>query len=154
MTTNRGERNVAAPPQIVAKPSTVAVQESVERSEKVRSRTSISAIVTSVPTRQKSPAEAGPSNHVDLAQQDDHQGTHTLFDYSSVSYLSSAAASPQRNEQAEHESTLMQMAGRNSMGRRESAEVNVEEDEDGENGGRQTRRARKSVNYKEPSLHT
>jgi hypothetical protein len=153
MTTNRGERNLAAPPQILAKPITVAVEESGDR-EKVRSRTSISAIVTSVPSRQKSPADAGPSNHVNLAEQDDHLGTHTLFDYSSVSYLSSAAASPQRNGQAEHESTLMQMAGRNSMGRRESAEVNVEEDEDGENGGRQTRRARKSVNYKEPSLHT
>jgi hypothetical protein len=154
MTSNRGERNLAAPPQIVAKPITVAGQESVERIEKVRSRTSISAIVTSVPTRQKSPADAGPSNHVDLAEQEHLEGTHPFCNYLSVSDLSDTAESPQRKEQAEHESTLMQMAGRNSVGRRESAEVNVEEDEDGENGGRQTRRARKSVNYKEPSLHT
>lgn len=48
----------------------------------------------------------------------------------------------------------MQMAGRNSFGRMENTGNNVEEDEEGENGGRQTRRARKSVNYKEPSLHT
>ena len=61
---------------------------------------------------------------------------------------------PQKRGQAEHESTLMQMAGRNSFGRMENTGNNVEEDEEGENGGRQTRRARKSVNYKEPSLHT
>ena len=61
---------------------------------------------------------------------------------------------PQKRETSDHESTLMQMAGRNSLGRMESAEVNIEDDEDAENGGRQTRRARKSVNYKEPSLHT
>jgi hypothetical protein len=46
------------------------------------------------------------------------------------------------------------MAGRKSVEAAEVEETNVDEDEDGENGGRQTRRARKSVNYKEPSLHT
>lgn len=45
------------------------------------------------------------------------------------------------------------MAGRISVGAGEGADVNVDEDDEGENGGRQTRRARKSVNYKEPSLH-
>lgn len=58
-----------------------------------------------------------------------------------------------KREQAEHESTLIQMAGRISVGAGEGADVNVDEDDEGENGGRQTRRARKSVNYKEPSLH-
>lgn len=58
-----------------------------------------------------------------------------------------------KREQAEHESTLIQMAGRISVGAGEGADVHVDEDDEGENGGRQTRRARKSVNYKEPSLH-
>jgi hypothetical protein len=66
---------------------------------------------------------------------------------------SSAAATMKKREQAEHESTLIQMAGRISIGAGDGVEVNAEEDDDGENGGRQTRRARKSVNYKEPSLH-
>lgn len=63
------------------------------------------------------------------------------------------ASAPKKREQAEHESTLIQMAGRISVGAGDGAQVNAEEDDEGENGGRQTRRARKSVNYKEPSLH-
>jgi hypothetical protein len=64
------------------------------------------------------------------------------------------ASSSRRKERTEHESTLINMAGRKSVEAAEVEEPNVDEDEDGENGGRQTRRARKSVNYKEPSLHT
>ncbi|KAJ9109024.1 hypothetical protein QFC21_000350 [Naganishia friedmannii] len=56
-------------------------------------------------------------------------------------------------EQVEFENEIQQDR-RQSVDAAEVEEANLEGDEDGENGGRQTRRARKSVNYKEPSLHT
>lgn len=154
MTTNRGERNsLAGPPQIVPQTTTIVAQVPAERGEKVRNRTSISEIVTSIPARKKSPADAGPSNRAETTEEDKEQGTYSCNRLSCFLRVC-IATSPQRREQAEHESTLVRMAGRSSLSRMENAEVNVEEDDEGENGGRQTRRARKSVNYKEPSLHT
>ncbi|KAJ9125367.1 hypothetical protein QFC22_000327 [Naganishia vaughanmartiniae] len=124
--------------QVVPRISSAAEPEKVEPMQSMRSPTSIPAMVTSAIARE---------NKEELILE-------TMEHVESESENQQDPSSSRRRERTEHESTLINMAGRKSVEAAEVEEVNVDEDEDGENGGRQTRRARKSVNYKEPSLHT